>query len=45
MYQPNEFDIARLKERATQLAGQISRNKSGALSDDQLKPLRLQNGL
>ncbi len=45
MYQPNEFDIARLKERATQLAGQISRNKSGALSNEQLKPLRLQNGL
>jgi len=45
MYQPNDFDIARLKERATQLAGQIGRNKSGALSDDQLKPLRLQNGL
>jgi sulfite reductase (NADPH) hemoprotein beta-component len=45
MYQPNEFDIARLKERATQLSGQIKRNKSGALSDDQLKPLRLQNGL
>ena len=45
MYQPNEFDIARLKERATQLSGQIKRNKNGALSDDQLKPLRLQNGL
>lgn len=45
MYQPNAFDTARLKERATQLAGQIERNKQGLLSDDHLKPLRLQNGL
>lgn len=45
MYQPNAFDTERLKERATQLAGQIQRNKDGQLSDDHLKPLRLQNGL
>lgn len=45
MYQPNAFDTERLKERATQLAGQIERNKQGLLSDDHLKPLRLQNGL
>lgn len=45
MYQPSEFDLARLKERAAQLSTQISRNKQGLLSDDQLKPLRLQNGL
>lgn len=45
MYQPNTFDTARLKERATQLAGQIQRNQEGLLSDDNLKPLRLQNGL
>ena len=45
MYQPNTFDTARLKERATQLAGQIKRNQEGLLSDDNLKPLRLQNGL
>lgn len=45
MYQPNTFDTARLKERATQLAGQIQRNREGLLSDDNLKPLRLQNGL
>jgi len=45
MYQPNTFDTARLKERASQLAGQIQRNKEGLLSDDNLKPLRLQNGL
>jgi sulfite reductase (NADPH) hemoprotein beta-component len=45
MYQPNIFDTTRLKERASQLAGQIQRNKDGLLSDDHLKPLRLQNGL
>lgn len=45
MYQPNAFDSAILKERAVQLAGQISRNRQGQLSDDNLKPLRLQNGL
>ena len=45
MYQPNVFDTARLKERAAQLAGQIQRNQKGELSDDHLKPLRLQNGL
>lgn len=45
MYQASEFDISRLKERATQLGAQIVRNKEGFLTDDQLKPLRLQNGL
>lgn len=45
MYQPSEFDVARLTERAEQLSRQISRNKAGFLSDDQLRPLRLQNGL
>jgi sulfite reductase (NADPH) hemoprotein beta-component len=45
MYQPNAFDIARLKERANQLSRQIERNQQGLLTDDQLKPLRLQNGL
>ena len=45
MYQPSNFDTARLTERASQLAGQIQRNKEGLLSDDHLKPLRLQNGL
>ena len=45
MYQPSSFDTARLTERAGQLAGQIQRNKEGLLSDDHLKPLRLQNGL
>ena len=45
MYRPSTFDVERLKERATQFAGQLERNKQGLLSDDQLRPLRLQNGL
>ena len=45
MYQPSSFDTTRLTERANQLAGQIQRNKDGLLSDEHLKPLRLQNGL
>lgn len=45
MYQPVERDIQLLRERAVQLAGQVARNKDGTLSDDELRPLRLQNGL
>ncbi len=45
MYQPLETDIQLLRERAAQLAGQIARNRGGLLSDDELRPLRLQNGL
>ena len=45
MYQPLETDIQLLRERAAQLSGQIARNRGGLLSDDELRPLRLQNGL
>lgn len=45
MYQPIERDLQLLRERAAQLAGQVSRNQDGSLSDDELRPLRLQNGL
>jgi len=45
MYQPLEKDIQLLRERAAQLAGQVSRNQDGRLSDEELRPLRLQNGL
>ncbi|NBT34743.1 MAG: nitrite/sulfite reductase [Betaproteobacteria bacterium] len=45
MYQPVERDLQLLRERAAQLAGQVSRNQDGSLSDDELRPLRLQNGL
>lgn len=45
MYIPTQFDTQLLRDRATQLAGQIDRNRAGQLSDDHLRPLRLQNGL
>lgn len=45
MYSPNTFDVQRLKERASQFAGQLERNRQGLLTDEQLRPLRLQNGL
>lgn len=45
MYQPLKRDIQLLRERAAQLAGQVARNRDGSLSDDELRPLRLQNGL
>lgn len=45
MYQPVERDIQLLRERAAQLAGQVARHQDGSLSDDELRPLRLQNGL
>ena len=45
MYQPVSRDIQLLKERARQFAGQIERHREGRLSDDDLRPLRLQNGL
>ncbi len=45
MYQPVETDLQLLRERAAQLAGQIARHRAGALTDEELRPLRLQNGL
>lgn len=45
MYQPTPFDTARLRERALQFQGQLARHQSGHLSDDEFRPLRLQNGL
>lgn len=45
MYTPTQFDTQLLRDRAAQLAGQIDRNRAGQLSDDHLRPLRLQNGL
>lgn len=45
MYTPTQPELQLLQERAAQLANQIARNRSGELSDDHLRPLRLQNGL
>ncbi|PSL20446.1 nitrite/sulfite reductase [Shimia abyssi] len=45
MYQYNDFDAAFLAERNRQFRGQVNRRISGALTEDEFKPLRLMNGL
>ena len=44
MYQYTDFDRQFVKQRAAQYRDQLERNLSGSLSDDEFKPLRLQNG-
>ncbi|CAB3746147.1 nitrite/sulfite reductase [Paraburkholderia solisilvae] len=44
MYKYNEFDKAFLRHRAAQFRDQIERWQDGRLSEDQFRPLRLQNG-
>ena len=45
MYRYDEFDQAFVAERAAQFGDQVARRLAGELSEDQFKPLRLQNGL
>ncbi len=45
MYRYDEFDRRFLRERVAQFRDQVSRRLSGALSEDEFRPLRLQNGL
>ncbi|WP_028310339.1 nitrite/sulfite reductase [Derxia gummosa] len=45
MYRYTEFDQQMVDERVAQFADQIARNLRGELADDELRPLRLQNGL
>ncbi|MGH6719697.1 MAG: nitrite/sulfite reductase [Alphaproteobacteria bacterium] len=45
MYAYDESDRRFLAERVRQFRGQVARRLSGALSEDEFKPLRLQNGL
>ena len=45
MYRYDSIDRQLLQERVAQYRGQIERNLAGTLSDDELRPLRLQNGL
>ncbi len=45
MYRYDEFDAAFIDQRARQFRKQVERRLSGELSEDQFKPLRLQNGL
>ena len=44
MYQYTEFDKAFVRTRAAQHRDQLERNLAGTLSDEDFRPLRLQNG-
>jgi sulfite reductase (NADPH) hemoprotein beta-component len=44
MYQYTDFDRRFIKERAAQFRDQLKRRLNGQLSEDEFKPLRLQNG-
>ena len=44
MYQYTEFDKSFVKSRAAQFRDQLERWQSGKLSEDDFRPLRLQNG-
>ncbi len=44
MYQYTDFDAQFIRHRAAQYRDQLERNLAGTLSDDDFRPLRLQNG-
>lgn len=45
MYQYDQLDQTIVEERVAQFRDQVARRVSGELSEDEFKPLRLQNGL
>src|SRR5262245_27704757 len=45
MYEYDSFDQILVQERAAQFRDQVRRRLSGKLSEDEFRPLRLQNGL
>ncbi len=45
MYQYNEFDQKIVRQRAAQFGDQVRRRLSGEVTENEFKPLRLQNGL
>ncbi len=45
MYKYDEYDKTLVRERAAQFRGQVERRLSGELTENEFKPLRLQNGL
>ena len=45
MYRYNAFDERFLRERVAQYRDQVERRLSGALTEDEFKPLRLMNGV
>jgi sulfite reductase (NADPH) hemoprotein beta-component len=45
VYRYDKIDQQLIDERVAQYRGQVARNLAGTLSEDELRPLRLQNGL
>ena len=45
MYQYDQYDQTIVDERVAQYADQVRRRLSGELSEEEFRPLRLQNGL
>lgn len=45
MYRYDEFDERFVRERVAQFRDQVARRLSGALTEDEFKPLRLKNGV
>ena len=45
MYRYDEFDDTFVRERVAQFRDQVARRLSGAITEDEFKPLRLKNGL
>ncbi len=45
MYQYDEIDQRLVEERAAQFRGQVTRRLAGEITEDEFKPLRLQNGV
>lgn len=45
MYRYDNYDFALVRERVAQFRDQVTRWQSGALTEDEFRPLRLQNGL
>ncbi|MFY7777532.1 MAG: nitrite/sulfite reductase, partial [Elstera sp.] len=45
LYRYDDFDKAFLAERIAQFRGQVARRIAGDITEEQFRPLRLQNGL
>ncbi|MBI3144865.1 MAG: nitrite/sulfite reductase, partial [Pseudogulbenkiania sp.] len=45
MYRYDQYDLTLLEQRTAQFRDQVARRLSGALSEEEFLPLRLQNGL
>src|SRR5260221_12828762 len=45
MYRYDEFDATFVRERVKQFTGQVQRRLDGEMTEEEFRPLRLQNGL